>query len=100
MDYGRKGKFCHMVSSTSIAELHEFAQRIGVKRCWYHKGHYDLRPYQREAAFAAGAFEVTARELVSRMCGRAGMAHRERQKCVCGQGRYCPKHKLRPEDGH
>lgn len=59
-----------MVSDTSVAELHEFAGRIGVKRCWYHKGHYDLRPHQREAAFVAGAFEVTAKKLVSLMVGR------------------------------
>lgn len=58
---------CHMTGD-SKAELHEFAQSIGVKRCWYHKGdthpHYDVTHEQKAAAIRCGALEVSQRELL------------------------------------
>lgn len=35
----------HVVSDTSLEELHEWAKRYGLKRHWFHRGrwpHYDL----------------------------------------------------------
>lgn len=26
----------------SIANLHEMAKQVGIKRCWFHKNHYDI----------------------------------------------------------
>lgn len=33
-----KGKLRYHMTADTRAELHEFAESIGVKRCWYHKG--------------------------------------------------------------
>lgn len=63
-----KGKLRHHLTADSLAELHGFAAKISVKRCWYHKAklhpHYDITDGQRDAALAAGAQAVTPRELL------------------------------------
>lgn len=65
IDTQRKDGYCHMVGTT-IEELHEFAESIGVKRCWYsnkkgkNRPHYDIKGYQITKALRNGA------ELVSR----------------------------------
>lgn len=69
--------WCHMVSDTSISEMHEMAAKIGMKRAWFQGDHYDLVASRREAALANGAQEVTARELVKRMVGARGDRLRE-----------------------
>lgn len=58
---------CHMVAD-SDEELHAMARRIGVARCWHqappkHESHYDIALTKRAAAVAAGAVEVTQRQL-------------------------------------
>lgn len=63
--------WCHMVSTIDTDELHAFAASIGCRRSWYqapprHRAHYDLSRTLRERAVAAGATEVTSRELVMR----------------------------------
>lgn len=61
----------HMISDKSISELHEFAARLGLNKCWFenrrNKGHphYDLKPAQAEAAVAAGAVKVSSRDIVT-----------------------------------
>ena len=65
-------RWCHMVSDTSEEELHEFAQKIGLKREWAQlrpeasAAHYDLTPTKRELAILLGAVEVSSKELVKR----------------------------------
>lgn len=63
-----KGKLRFHMTADSLAELHEFAAKIGVNRCWLHPGsrfpHYDVTEPQREAALAAGARSVDSKELV------------------------------------
>ncbi|MCL6593129.1 MAG: DUF4031 domain-containing protein [Alicyclobacillus sp.] len=59
----------HLISSESLAELHAFAQRIGLPYRWLHNSprhpHYDLlTPEARLRALAAGAVVATPRELV------------------------------------
>jgi hypothetical protein len=52
---------CHMTSDTSLAELHEFAARIGMKRAWFQDGrhpHYDLNESRRAKAVKLGATET------------------------------------------
>ena len=53
---------CHMVADTE-AELHAMADRIGVARRWHQGDHYDIALSKRELAVAAGAVELTRREL-------------------------------------
>ena len=61
----------HLVSDklgrAGKAELRAFAEKIGLARCWYRRGHYDLPGYGRmlQAALAAGA-QITSR----RECAR------------------------------
>ncbi len=62
----------HLVSDTSLEELHSFAQRIGLRRSWFQDHahpHYDMTvQWRRRRATAAGAVLVSSRELVRRMC--------------------------------
>lgn len=56
----------HLVADT-IEELHEFAQKIGLKREWYqHKTmpHYDLTTGKRMLAIGLGAIQIGTRKLV------------------------------------
>ncbi len=57
---------CHLVSD-SLEALHAFAERIGLKRCWFenHKlmPHYDLTPGKRAEAIAAGALPISFNRL-------------------------------------
>lgn len=61
----RRQSYCHMMSDESIAELHHFALKIGIKSHWFHGDHYDLRKEDRDKAIIAGAKECTSRELVT-----------------------------------
>jgi len=57
---------CHMIGDT-VAELHEMANRIGMKREWfqpYSSPHYDLSLSRRASAVKLGAIEVDRRSLV------------------------------------
>lgn len=54
-----RGKlWCHMVAN-SLPELHEFAQRLGLRRAWFQSGsiypHYDVTMRVRDKALALGA---------------------------------------------
>lgn len=68
--------WCHMLAD-SLDELHDMAQRIGLKREWFQERpllyhcHYDLTPQSRAAAIAAGAQEVNTREFM-RLLQRQG----------------------------
>lgn len=61
----------HLVSTESEQELHEFAQRIGLKRIWYQNHpthpHYDMTVKWRvRLALKAGAQMVTRKEVLTR----------------------------------
>jgi len=56
-----------MASDASLAELHRFAEKIGVAKHWFHKNHYDLRCLEHSRALENGAMLVTTRELARRM---------------------------------
>lgn len=54
----------HLIAD-SREELHAFAASIGLKRCWFHRDHYDLTSQaKRVTAIAAGAAIVTSRRIV------------------------------------
>ena len=57
----------HLVSDTSIAELHAFAENLGIRREWFQRRsvpHYDLTGVRYDLALAMGARLVSSRELV------------------------------------
>jgi hypothetical protein len=70
-DWGRWTGGGHLQADTE-AELHEFAQRLGLKRSWFqaHRrpefAHYDLTSGKRSAALGMGAIAETAREAAKR----------------------------------
>ncbi|WP_395574191.1 DUF4031 domain-containing protein [Streptomyces sp. BK79] len=73
---GHGRMWSHLVSDVSYAELHAFAERLGVPRRAFERDHYDI-PAQRYAdAVAAGAREVGSREVV-RLLHRAGLRRRK-----------------------
>ncbi|MGW0084211.1 DUF4031 domain-containing protein [Streptomyces sp. NPDC003393] len=54
----------HLVSDVSYEELHVFAARLGVARRAFERDHYDLPSHRYADAVAAGALEVSSREVV------------------------------------
>jgi len=69
VDHGRiafRGMLmCHMVADT-LEELHEMADKIGLKRTWfqpYSSPHYDISQSKRSLAVAEGAIEIDMRQL-------------------------------------
>jgi hypothetical protein len=59
--------WCHLVSDTSLDELHDFVGRLGIPRRAFHGDHYDIPEEHRPEVVAAGAVEVGSRELVRRL---------------------------------
>lgn len=60
-------RFAHLVSDTSLEELHRFAQHLGLPRRAFHRDHYDLPARLWQDAIDLGAVEVDPRELVRRL---------------------------------
>ena len=58
----RRMIMCHMIADSEV-ELHAMADEIGVARRWYQGDHYDISLSKRSLAVAAGAREVTWRQL-------------------------------------
>jgi hypothetical protein len=65
----RGRRWCHMVSDTSLEELHEFAASCGIPRRSFQGDHYDIPEEYRDDVVRAGAEEVGSRELVRRLRG-------------------------------
>lgn len=60
LPYGRM-IMCHMIADTQ-KELHDMAGKIGIKRKWYHEGHYNICLSKRREAVQLGAVEITKRQ--------------------------------------
>jgi len=58
-------RWCHMVSDTSLDELHRFAEQLGVPPQGFQGDHYDIPDEMRLIALEEGAIAVTSRELVT-----------------------------------
>ncbi len=59
----------HLVSDTSLEELHAFAHQLGLRREWFQQKsipHYDLTGTTYDLAVEMGANVVTTRELARR----------------------------------
>ncbi len=57
----------HLVSDTSLEELHDFARRAGIPRRGFDLDHYDVPEHRYAELVAAGAEPVTIRQLVERL---------------------------------
>ena len=75
--------WAHLVSDTSLDELHAFADRLEVPRRAFQGDHYDVPEEIRRRALAAGARPVTSREVVLALRAR-GLRTRRRE---AGAGR-------------
>jgi hypothetical protein len=47
----------------SIENLHRMASELGIKRCWFHKDHYDI-PKSRISEIVAKCRVVSSKEIV------------------------------------
>ena len=62
------GRFwSHLVSDTSLEELHAFAATIGLPARAFERDHYDVPAEWYDAAVAAGALPGPSRDLVARL---------------------------------
>ena len=57
----------HLVSDSSLAELHDFAGRMGIPRRAFDLDHYDVPETRYDEMVAAGAEPVSIRQLVERL---------------------------------
>jgi hypothetical protein len=57
----------HLVSDTSLAELHAFAEAAGIPRRGFDLDHYDVPDEQHDRLVELGAEAVGTRELVRRL---------------------------------
>jgi hypothetical protein len=62
----------HLVSDVSFEELHAFAAKIGCPPRAFERDHYDVPSHRYGDAVAAGAVEVSSREVV-RLLTRSGL---------------------------
>ena len=66
----------HLISDVSYAELHAFAEQLGIPRRAFERDHYDVVSDRFDAAIAAGARRVSSREIVARLSA-AGLRRRK-----------------------
>lgn len=71
--------WAHVVSDTSLEELHAFAEAAGIPARGFDHDHYDVPERSWAAMVAAGATPVTGRELLRRLQA-AGLRVRQRDK--------------------
>lgn len=69
----------HVVSDSSLEELHAFAERTGLPTRSFDLDHYDVPADRHASLVAAGAVAVTAGDLVRRLIG-SGLRITERER--------------------
>lgn len=57
----------HLISDVSVAELHAFAELLGLPRRGFERDHYDVPADRVRAAIWLGATSVTSKEIVARL---------------------------------
>lgn len=60
----------------SIENLHKMADELGIKRCWFHKDHYDI-PIRRIAEIEAKCIIVSSKEIVLIIKGKSNVEAKE-----------------------
>lgn len=63
----RGRRWSHMVSDTSIEELQDFADGVGIPRRGFQGDHYDVPEEYYDDMVAAGAVPTASRELLRRL---------------------------------
>ncbi|MFF9770577.1 DUF4031 domain-containing protein [Streptomyces sp. NPDC053086] len=76
---GHGRMWSHLVSDASYDELHAFAAGLGVPKRAFERDHYDLPAHRYPDAVAAGAVEVSSREVV-RLLRASGLRRRKRRQ--------------------
>jgi len=71
--------WCHMISDTSVSELKEFAQKMGIPERGFQGDHFDLPEHMRTIAIQHGAREVSSREILQALYG-AGLRQRPNER--------------------
>jgi hypothetical protein len=77
---GRGRLWAHLISDTSFAELHAFAELLGAPRRAFERDHYDLPAERVPIAVWLGATPVSSREIVARLHA-AGLRRRKATAC-------------------
>ncbi|MHB1171726.1 MAG: DUF4031 domain-containing protein [Lacisediminihabitans sp.] len=73
----------HLVSDSSLEELHSFASAMGIPRRGFDLDHYDVPASKYDELVAAGAEPVATRELVKRLqASGLRVTQRERRAAV------------------
>jgi len=80
----RGRRWAHLVSDTSLDELHAFAERLELPRAAFQGDHYDVPTELRARALDAGAEPVSSHELVRRLRA-AGLRRRSRIGLLPGE---------------
>ncbi|MET8769342.1 DUF4031 domain-containing protein [Streptomyces sp. NPDC004658] len=73
---GHGRMWSHLVSDVSYDELHLFAEQLGMPRRAFDSDHYDVPSHRYADAVAAGAVQVSSREVVRLLCS-AGLRRRK-----------------------
>jgi hypothetical protein len=68
--------WAHLVSDTSFAELHAFAEALGVPRRGFDRDHYDIPAERYAVAVWLGAQAVSSRDIVAALY-RGGLRRRK-----------------------
>jgi hypothetical protein len=59
--------WAHLVSDTSLEELHAIARQAGIPARGFDRDHYDVPAEMIERLVELGAVQVTTRELIARL---------------------------------
>ena len=70
--------FAHLISDTSLDELHAFAHRVGLHPRSFEGDHYDVPQERYATVLAAGATSTTGADVVRRLIG-SGLRLRKRR---------------------
>lgn len=63
MQYLTDGKRHLICVPYSKENLHEMARQLGIKRCWFHKDHYDI-PKKRQKEIEDQCIFVSSKKIV------------------------------------
>ncbi|MET8079020.1 DUF4031 domain-containing protein [Streptomyces sp. NPDC005303] len=66
---GHGRMWSHLISDASFEELHTFAEELGVPARAFERDHYDIPSHRYADVVAAGAVEVSSREVVRLLTG-------------------------------
>ena len=69
----------HLVSDTSLTELHDFAERVRLPRRLFDEDHYDVPAERYDEVVAAGAQPVAGSDLIRRLI-RSGLRVTEAER--------------------